>query len=81
MHVGTFLMLAGVGIASASWVFLLLSIVFTVVSFVFATREEHSCLEKYGDSYHEYVNKTPRYLGVSKREKVINHGKQKGTSL
>jgi len=28
--------------------------------------EEQSCLEKYGDAYHEYMDRTPRYIGIPK---------------
>jgi len=28
--------------------------------------EERFCLEKYGDAYREYMNRTPRYIGIPK---------------
>jgi len=31
-----------------------------------AVGEEHFCLEKYGDAYREYIDKTPRWLGLPK---------------
>jgi len=61
-----FLMFIGVGIASASWIFLLFSIVYSIFMLSFASSEEHFCLEKYGDAYREYMNKTPRYIGMPK---------------
>ena len=66
MYITAFLFLLGVSIATASWVFLLITIVVTVVSFVFANVEEQSCLEKYGDAYREYMNRTPRYVTIPK---------------
>lgn len=66
MYVTQLVMFIGVGIASASWVFLLLSTVYTVLSFVHAIPEERSCLEKYGDAYREYMNITPRWIGIPK---------------
>ena len=59
-----FLMLIGVSIASTSWIFLLFSIVYEISLLSFASAEEHFCLEKYGDAYREYMNKTPRYIGM-----------------
>jgi protein-S-isoprenylcysteine O-methyltransferase Ste14 len=60
------LMFIGVGIASASWIFLLFSIVYSVFMLSFASSEERFCLEKYGNAYREYMNRTPRYIGVPK---------------
>jgi len=66
MYVAAFIMYVGLGIACASWVFLLFAVVFTVVSFVYADAEEQLTLEMYGDSYREYINRTPRYIGIPK---------------
>lgn len=66
MYIGHSLILMGVGIASASWVFLLFSIVYSIPSFVCAVSEERYCLEKYGDTYKEYMNRTPRWIGLPK---------------
>ena len=52
-----FLMFIGVSIASASWLFLLFSIVYEVSLLSFASSEERFCLEKYGDAYREYMNR------------------------
>ena len=62
-----FLMFIGVGIASASWLFLLFSTVYEISLLSFASSEERLCLKKYGDVYREYMNRTPRYLGIPKR--------------
>ena len=55
-----------VGIASASWVFLLVFIVQLVSISIAAVEEERYCLEKYGDAYREYMNRTPRWIGIPK---------------
>jgi len=70
MYVAAFLMYVGLGIACASWVFLLFAVVFTVVSFVYANAEEQLTLEMYGDSYREYINRTSRYIGLPRSGKV-----------
>ena len=41
------LMFIGVGIASASWVFLLLTVLRTIASFMLMPTEEHFCTEKF----------------------------------
>jgi protein-S-isoprenylcysteine O-methyltransferase Ste14 len=66
MILSSFLILVGAGIASASWVFLLFSIVFIILSVILVTAEERSCLKKFGDAYREYVNGTPRWIGMPK---------------
>jgi protein-S-isoprenylcysteine O-methyltransferase Ste14 len=62
MYITTALFLTGVGTASASWLFLLLSVVFIILTIFRATNEERYCLKKYGKSYREYMNRTPRWL-------------------
>ena len=60
------LMFIGIGIISASWVFILLSVVRTISTFIIAIPEERFCLEKYGNIYQEYINRTPRWIGIPK---------------
>jgi protein-S-isoprenylcysteine O-methyltransferase Ste14 len=66
MYITQLVMLIGVGIASASWLFLLLTIVYTGLGFIYAGSEERICLEKYGDAYREYMERTPRWIGLPK---------------
>ena len=66
MYITQLVMLIGVGIASASWLFLLLTIVYTGLGFIYAGSEERVCLEKYGDAYREYMERTPRCIGLPK---------------
>jgi len=56
----------GVSVASASWVFLLLSVVAAVLQASEAIAEERGCLETYGDEYRQYLNRTPRWIGMPK---------------
>lgn len=66
MYVTSFVFFLGVSIATASWVFLLFTILLIAASFYFAPIEERSCLEKYSDVYREYMHRTPRYIGLPK---------------
>jgi len=66
MYITTALFLLGVGIASASWLFLLLSIVFITLTTFRAINEENYCLMKYGDAYGKYMKRTPRWIGIPK---------------
>jgi protein-S-isoprenylcysteine O-methyltransferase Ste14 len=56
----------GASIASGSWILLLLSVIFLVLQKAEATAEERGCLETYGDEYQEYMNRTPRWIGIPK---------------
>ncbi|MFC1914335.1 methyltransferase family protein [Chloroflexota bacterium] len=58
--------LIGIGIAAASWLFLLASIVSMILFGITVTGEERGCCELYGDYYREYMKQTPRWIGVPK---------------
>jgi len=62
----SFFMHLGVGIATASWVFILFSVVCAILWFILVIPEERGCLKQYGDAYREYMNRTPRWIGISK---------------
>jgi protein-S-isoprenylcysteine O-methyltransferase Ste14 len=66
MYLTGFIFYLGVSIATASWVFLLFTILLMAASFYFAHLEEESCLARYGDAYRDYMNRTPKYLGIPK---------------
>ncbi len=66
MYVTMFIFFLGLGILSASWVLLLFFVIFTVGCVIFAGDEEQSCLDKWGNEYRDYVNRTPRWLGLPK---------------
>jgi len=66
MYVTSSLFLLGLSIASASWIFLLVTIIITVGAVVFIELEEQMCLEHYGDAYRVYMNRTPRWIGIPK---------------
>jgi len=59
----------GIGIASASWLFLLLGAINTILQHILIASEERWCLEEYGDAYREYMNRTPKWIGIPKSEK------------
>jgi protein-S-isoprenylcysteine O-methyltransferase Ste14 len=61
-----FLLYIGIGIATASWVMLLCAILWIVLFHIALPSEEHFLLEKYGDSYREYMHNTPRWIGFPK---------------
>jgi len=68
MQLSQVVVFLGVGIATASWVFLLLSVVYMVTPILWVDAEERHCLKHYGDDYREYMKRTPRYIGIPKSE-------------
>jgi len=66
MYLATFLIFLGTSIASASWLFFLLGIANIFWMRTEALVEERYCLERYSNTYCEYVNGTPRWIGMPK---------------
>jgi protein-S-isoprenylcysteine O-methyltransferase Ste14 len=67
MYLATFLICLGSGIATASGIFILLSVIMAVCFHYEALVEERYCLAKYKDLYKEYMNTVPRWFGLLKR--------------
>lgn len=61
-----FLSNLGIGIACASWIFLLYAAVDIVLMHISIGTEERFLLEEYGTAYKEYMNSTPRWIGIPK---------------
>jgi protein-S-isoprenylcysteine O-methyltransferase Ste14 len=69
MYLGVFMMYVGIGMACASWVFLLCAVIW-IVSWNFGVpEEEHILIKKYGSAYRKYMNRTPRWIGIPKSTK------------
>jgi protein-S-isoprenylcysteine O-methyltransferase Ste14 len=68
MYVTGIFVFLGVSILSASWIFLLFTIIFGVgvTRPYFIRIEEAQCLGHYVAAYREYMNKTPRWIGLPK---------------
>jgi protein-S-isoprenylcysteine O-methyltransferase Ste14 len=66
MYVGMTLQFIGIGLATASWLFLLITFVMTIQLWQIVSVEESSCIEKFGNSYRNYMKLTPRWLGIPK---------------
>jgi len=53
-----------VAIATVSWVFLLVTVIWAVLVQFSVSDEERYCLEKYGEAYRNYMDRTPRWIGI-----------------
>jgi protein-S-isoprenylcysteine O-methyltransferase Ste14 len=70
MYLGMLLMQIGLGIASSSWLYLLITAILFIVLNTILSSEERYCLCSYGDEYQKYMSITPRWIGIPKSEKT-----------
>ena len=66
MYIGMLLMQIGLGIACSSWLYLLLTVVLAIILNAVSPSEERYCFYRFGNDYREYMNKTPRWIGIPK---------------
>ena len=66
IYLSGFLLYIGIGVACASWVIMLCGVLWIVLWSIVVPAEERFCCEKYGDAYREYMNRTPRWIGMPK---------------
>lgn len=69
LYFGEFIMYLAIALACVSWIVLLCAVIW-IVSWHFAVpEEEQMLLRKYGNAYEEYMNVTPRWIGIPKSRK------------
>jgi protein-S-isoprenylcysteine O-methyltransferase Ste14 len=66
MFIGFFLCFFGIAIACISWVYLVLTLLFILTTVYLSPFEEAITLGHYGKKYKEYMNRTPKWLGLPK---------------
>ena len=66
MYLSMILVYIGVSIAAGSWLFLLITITTFFLQRFQLMQEEQYCCEKFGHVYREYMNRTPRWIGIPK---------------
>ena len=64
MHLAPFITLLGTSMVTSSWLLFVFSTVFTVLRCISVISEERAWLEKYGDPYRKYMDRTPRWIGI-----------------
>lgn len=67
MYLATFFICLGAGISTASWIFILLSLIMALCFYQEALIEERYCLSRYGNAYKEYISRSSRWVGVPKK--------------
>lgn len=66
MFIGFFLCFFGIAIACISWVYLVLTVLFILITVYLSPFEEALTLGHYGKAYKEYMNRTPKWIGLPK---------------
>jgi protein-S-isoprenylcysteine O-methyltransferase Ste14 len=69
MYLAIMLICLGAGIASLSFLFILLTTAMAFCLHKEASIEERYCLGKYGRAYQKYLNEVPRWIGLPQRMK------------
>ena len=64
-----FLLDVSIGVACASWIYLLYAVVSLLLMHISIGVEERFLLDKYGNSYQEYMRDTPRWIGIPRSKK------------
>ncbi len=65
-YLAMILVYLGVSIATASWLFLLVTVVTFFLLLYQVRKEEAYCCVEFGDAYREYMERTPRWIGLPK---------------
>ena len=65
-----FLVNLGIGIACASWIMILCAILWIVFFHIVLPTEESFLISQYGDAYREYMNRTPKWIGIPKSKTI-----------
>jgi len=67
MFIGFFLVYGGIAIACISWAYVVLTILFILMVNYLSPFEEAITLGHYGKAYKEYMNRTPKWIGIPKK--------------
>lgn len=66
MYLSMMFVYLGVSIAAASWLFFLVTVITFFLQRYQMIKEEHFCLEQFGESYAAFMDRTPRWIGIPK---------------
>jgi protein-S-isoprenylcysteine O-methyltransferase Ste14 len=65
-ELGLFVLFIGICMAIGSWIVLFVLIISKLFRHFGILAEEKGCLERYGDSYSDYMQRVPRYFSIGK---------------
>lgn len=68
MFIGFFLIYSGIAIACISWLYLVITVLFILLTLYLSPLEEAVTLGHYGKAYKEYMKRTPKWIGIPKNK-------------
>jgi protein-S-isoprenylcysteine O-methyltransferase Ste14 len=66
LYLSFFTIFLGISVASLSWLFLVLSMLWMIIPLSQVSSEEQLCFETFGVPYQDYLKRTPKWLGIPK---------------
>ena len=66
MYLSMIFVYLGVSVAAASWLFFVITIATFFLQSYQMSKEERACLDIYGSAYRDYMDTTPRWIGLPK---------------
>ena len=70
MYLSFFILSISISLVSISWIYFLIALIWMVfIYFVGIPVEESECTKKYGIDYIDYVERTPRWIGLPSMNK------------
>ena len=69
MFIGWFLLYIGIAIACISWVYVVIIVLFIFIMAYLSPFEEAMTLKHYGKAYKDYIERTPKWIGIPKSKK------------
>jgi len=66
IYFSAFLVYFGIGIACASWLYLLFAFAWIILWHIVLPTEERDLVAQYGEAYREYLKRTPKWIGIPK---------------
>ena len=66
IYIGGIFFFIGIAVMSMSWVYVIIVLIWLILMISSISKEESQCLKKYGKAYREYMNRTPRWIGIPK---------------
>ena len=64
MYFDNLIIFLGTGIATVSWIIIIISIVFLILADIYVVAEERYYSKKYGNLYQKYIDSAPKWLGI-----------------
>jgi protein-S-isoprenylcysteine O-methyltransferase Ste14 len=66
MYLSMIIVYLAVSIAAASWLFFAITVITFFLQRYQMIKEEKHCCEQFGDAYRDYMDRTPRWIGIPK---------------